>query len=121
THLAHQACLRGNESLLALLSRWPTLKARLSETPATGEPCEQLRFGRFNDPTEEARAIASWIADTRQQTGAEYGDFALLLRSARYKAVLLEALTEHGIPVESDGLSERQLQACHALYDGLRL
>lgn len=120
-HLPRQACMRGNESILELLNRWKTLDLTLWESRQPEGLDSQMMFGRFADPVAEANALADWVLNLRkQQPDLTFSDFVILLRSAQYRTVLLDVLTERGIPFSANGFSDSLRQCSQALHDGLR-
>ncbi len=116
-------CPRGNQAL------WPWVGRLIPEpwTPLPSEAPWPSLLRQFADVADEADALARWIARQLQiatirmpdgsSRPAQASDFLIILRSARYRQVLRQALAQHQLPlaetVKADALETLQV----SLYD----
>lgn len=121
-------CFRGNEPALYWAGKLLPVPL-LDGKPTAGS--FQMQCLTLPDPGEEARALAHWIKRMQAHAlvhdpdgpsrPARWTDFVVLMRSARYKPILLQGLRDAGIPVQEVPESERLFDVRHSLYDLLSL
>lgn len=122
TLLPRQACMRGPQAVLSLVNRLLPTPVWEEQQVDVAQLRENIRFGAFTDPRQEAQAVAAfierWLRETQvEDRPARPDDCVILLRSAHYQPILMDALLERQIPFYSEILSEEALQLQRGLYD----
>jgi superfamily I DNA/RNA helicase len=131
--LPKQACFRGNDAILSLLNEFLPQPIWESHTLEKEQLAEQVKFGYFKDPQQEAERVAAHLAAfVKNQTpvpnmgseiadgetcAARWSDCVVLLRTGHYKQHLLHAFEQQGIPYRWEMLSAETVRLQHGLYD----
>jgi len=126
TYVNLQACLRGNESILSLLNGFLPNPIWETQAPEREQLAQQVKFGFYADPQQEAQGIADLLADFVSsgrvaERPARWNDCVVLLRSAHYRQHLVHAFLEKGIPFRHERISEETARFQQGLYDLLNV
>ncbi len=121
-YLNLQACLRGNEAILSLLNGFLPNPIWETQVPEREQLEQQVKFGFYADPQQEAQGIADLLADfvssgRVEERPARWNDCVVLLRSAHYRQHLIQAFLEKGVPFRHERISEETVRVQQGLYD----
>ena len=94
-----QTSLEENNTEIAPEIRYLSENIWCAESEKYDGECENIRIAEAKDAREEARFVASDIAQKVRTFGARYRDFAVILRNtADYEGIIDEALADAKIP-----------------------